>query len=262
MAIPAATIASSSWAVVASRAFRSIRSPSWSRRRAKARIVTTGPSGASGGSTAWNRSPPGRRASTQGRDSSTLSPSGATTRCTRAATAAAEGKRTAVRSMVPSRSTKTSEGPLTRMSVTSGSAKSDASGPSPDNSSLIARTVAARSAGDSTIPSSPSAAATATRRRSASVAAAPAAISRRCTRSTSPAGTAPVAPVLVPAGRGTLPGGLLVHPGEPPGAELATDPVVTAPVTRPASGTTAGPMPPAGPGGPGGQARGTPTAGR
>ena len=131
MAIPAATMASSSLAVAASRAFRSTRSRSWSRRLAKVRIVTTGPSGASGGSTAWNRSPPGRRASTQGRDSSTRSPSGATTRWTRAATAAAEAKRTAARSMAPPRSTQTSAGPLTMTSVTVGSASSGASGPSP-----------------------------------------------------------------------------------------------------------------------------------
>ena len=48
MAIPAATMASSSLAVAGSRAFRSIRSSSWSRRLAKLRMVTTGPSGASG----------------------------------------------------------------------------------------------------------------------------------------------------------------------------------------------------------------------
>jgi hypothetical protein len=156
-----------------------MRSPSWSRRLAKVRMVTTGPSGASGGSTAWNRSPPGRRASTQGRDSSTRSPRGATTRCTSAATAAAEANRTAARSMLPPRSTQTSVGPLTRTSVTAGSASSGASGPSPVSSSPMARTIGARLAAGRRTPSSLSASVTAIQRPAVSVATTPAATRRR-----------------------------------------------------------------------------------
>jgi hypothetical protein len=80
VATPATTIARRSRPVVSSTAPRSTRSASHSRRRANVRMVTSGPSGASGGSTAWKRSPPGSRASTHGLASSTRRPSGATTR--------------------------------------------------------------------------------------------------------------------------------------------------------------------------------------
>ena len=80
VATPATTIARRSRPVVSSTAPRSSRSASHSRRRANVRMVTRGPSGASGGSTAWKRSPPGSRASTHGLASSTRRPSGATTR--------------------------------------------------------------------------------------------------------------------------------------------------------------------------------------
>jgi hypothetical protein len=223
MAIPAATIASSSLAVAMSRAPCSIRSRSSRRRLAKVRMVTTGPSGASGGSTAWKRSPPGRRASTQGRDSSTRSPSGATTRCTRAATAAAEAKRTGARSMVPPRSTQTSAGPLTRTSVTVGSASSGASGPSPVSSSPIERTIADRLAAGRTTPSSTRVSSTAARSPAASVADAPVAASRRWTRATSPGVSPATGPVRLLPVKGALP---------PPATPLAVRTPRACPVSR------------------------------
>jgi hypothetical protein len=241
MAIPAATMASSSRAVPGSRAFRSIRSLSWSRRRAKLRMVTTGPSGASGGSTAWNRSPPGRRASTQGRDSSTRSPSGATTRCTRAATAAAEANRTADRSMAPARSTHTSAGPLTMTSVTSGSASSGASGPRPVSSSPIERTTAVRSGAGSWMPSSSRASATAARRPSTSLATAPVAASRRWTRWTSPGGIPPARLNRVPMAAAAVIGPVSAALAPAPGH----DPVPAAPAPAPGRSLVPGASAPA-----------------
>jgi site-specific DNA recombinase len=161
VATPAVTIASSRRPVVASSVPPWIRSPRPSRLREKVRMVTSGPSGAIGGSTAWKRWPPGSRASTQGRASSTRRPSGATTRCTSAASAAVEGSLTEVSSSRPCRSTQTSSGPLTSTSVMAGSASNGASGPRPVSSSVTARTVAANDAAGSTMPSSRRAEATA-----------------------------------------------------------------------------------------------------
>jgi site-specific DNA recombinase len=161
VATPAATMASSRRPVVASSVPPSIRSARASRLLEKVLIVTSGPSGAIGGNTAWNRWPPGSRASTHGRASSMRRPSGATTRCTRVARAAAEASRTAVSSRRPCRSTHTSCGPFTSTSVTVGSESSGASGPRPVSSSVTARTVAAKVAAGSTRPSSRRAAETA-----------------------------------------------------------------------------------------------------
>jgi DNA invertase Pin-like site-specific DNA recombinase len=194
VATPAATMASRSRPVVGSRAPRSTRSVSQSRWRAKVRMVTTGPSGASGGSTAWKRSPPGRRASTQGLASSTRRPSGAITRWTSVASASAEGSRTGRRCRRPSRSTQTSAGPLTSTSVTPGSASRGASGPRPVSSSTIARTVLAKLGSGTAIPSSRSAVATAARSPFGSAASGPVALRRRCTRATSSGAVLPAGP--------------------------------------------------------------------
>ncbi len=226
VATPAATMAARSRPVVGSSAPRSTRSASQSGWRAKVRMVTTGPSGASGGSTAWKRSPPGRRASTQGLASSTRRPSGAITRWTSAAKASAEGSRTERRCRRPSRSTQTSAGPLTSTSVTPGSASSGASGPRPVSSSTIARTVAAKLGSGTAIPSSRSAVATATRRPLGSAASGPVVLRRRCTRATSswsgapgpgkPASPRPGRPAKpAPGGRVSPPRGTV--PGTTPG---------------------------------------------
>jgi len=246
VATPAATMASRRRPVVGSSAPRSTRSASQSRRRAKVRMVTTGPSGASGGSTAWNRSPPGRRASTQGRASSTRRPSGAITRWTSVASASAEGRRTAQRCRRPSRSTHTSAGPLTRTSVTPGSASSGASGPRPVSSSTIARTVAAKLGSGTAIRSSRSAVATAIRSPPGSVTGGPAALRRRCTRATSsgsgvPGPGAPTAGSRAPDGweagqPGGPPGGLAVLPAGSSTGAAAAAALIGSPPSSPGTG--------------------------
>lgn len=207
IATPAATIASSSRPVTASRVPRSTRSTRVRRWRAKVRMVTTGPSGASGGRTAWNRSPPGRRASTHGRASSTRRPSGATTRWISAPRAPPEASRTLVRSMRPSRSTQTSSGPLIMMSVTAGSASSGAIGPRPVSSSVTAWTTAANAGAGRTMPSSSSASATATPRSASLAPWTPprTALSRRWTCSASAATVAAETPARPATGSAAAP---------------------------------------------------------
>ena len=73
-------------------------------RAPKRRIVTHGPSTASGGITAWRREPSGRRASTMGEARSSRRPSGATTLSTRR-TIAAASRLSATGSSCPFRST-------------------------------------------------------------------------------------------------------------------------------------------------------------
>ena len=76
-------------------------------RRRKRRIVSTGPSNASGGITTFTREPSGSRASHSGSASSTRRPSGARIRSIASRSSVSLAKRTAVGSSRPPRSTHT-----------------------------------------------------------------------------------------------------------------------------------------------------------
>ena len=81
-------------------------------------MVMVGPSSAKGGMMTLTRSPPGKRASTIGLDSSTLRLTEETMRSMSWYSSASEVKRVGTRSIRPDRSMKTSSGPLTMISVT------------------------------------------------------------------------------------------------------------------------------------------------
>ncbi len=94
------------------------------------RIVTHGPSTASGGRTAWSREPSAKRASTMGDERSRRRPRGAITRSAMR-TMPAASRVSASGSTTPSRSTKARPGPLSITSVTAGSARTGSSTPRP-----------------------------------------------------------------------------------------------------------------------------------
>ena len=108
------------------------RSSAENPRRRKRRIVSAGPSSASGGSTTFTREPSGSRASHSGSASSARRPSGARIRSIASRRSASRSKRTPVASSRPRRSTHTGAVPETMISSTAGSASSGSSGPSPN----------------------------------------------------------------------------------------------------------------------------------
>ena len=111
----------------------------------KRRTVRHGPESDSGGITTFTREPSGRRASHRGDASSTLRPSGASTRSMACISSASPANETPVRRSLPARSTYTSPGPFTITSSTDGSDRSGSSGPSPVASSRTRRQSASRS---------------------------------------------------------------------------------------------------------------------
>ena len=116
-------------------------------RRRKRRIVSTGPSSASGGITTFTREPSGRRASHIGDASSTRRPSGARIRSIAWRRSASAANCTAPSSMRPRRSTNTDPAPLTMISSTCGSASSGSSAPSPKARWATRRASSARASG-------------------------------------------------------------------------------------------------------------------
>ena len=179
----------------ASSTARSNASPRWStvpsaRRAARSCVAGRStrsdrqvPSAATGGSTAWRRTPmSASHPSTYGHASSSLRPAATASRCASLRTAASSVNRTAVRSRPRPRSTQTPAGPQTRTSVVRGSRNSSSSGPAPVNSWRRVRNAARTSRSDATPPDSArTAAATA-----AGSVSPPAAASRERTRSTRP----------------------------------------------------------------------------
>ena len=113
-------------------------------RRRKRRIVSAGPSTASGGMTTLTREPSGSRASASGDASSTRRPAGASTRSITSRSCASVAKAMAVASRRPARSTHTSARPLTMISSTVGSSSSGCSGPRPSARSVTRRVSSAR----------------------------------------------------------------------------------------------------------------------
>ena len=99
------------------------------------RIVSRDPSTAMGGMTTLTRLPSCRRASHSGLDSSTRRPTAETILSMTRRRWASSQKATSVLRSLPFISTKTSSGPLTITSLTSGSASSGSMGPSPSISS-------------------------------------------------------------------------------------------------------------------------------
>lgn len=126
--------------------------PAWTRsdrvkvRRGGRRKLMQVPPGATGGSTAWRRTPPGRRASTYGEASSRRLPAAVARRWARRRTAPSSANVMAVRCRPAPSSIQTSRGPLTRTSVTSGRASSGSRGPAPMRSAHRARATARISA--------------------------------------------------------------------------------------------------------------------
>ena len=104
-------------------------------RARKRRMVTHGPSSASGGISACRRDPSARRASTIGDARSRRRPSGATTRSTSRTIPPASRSSSTV-SRRPARSTYARPGPFSITSLTSGSESSGSRGPSPETSSV------------------------------------------------------------------------------------------------------------------------------
>ena len=102
----------------------------------------SGPVSDSGGMIALTRLPSGRRASTIGEDSSMRRPTWATILLMIRRRCDSSVNRTGVSYSRPSRSTQTSYGPLTMISVTVSSASSRSSGPWPRMSSAIASAMA------------------------------------------------------------------------------------------------------------------------
>ena len=100
------------------------------------RMVTMGPSGASGGMTTCTRWPSGMRAFTIGDDSSTRLPSGPSTRSISARSWAWLENARSLRTRRPCRSKNTSPGPFTMISVMVGSASNGCNGPKPNTSSI------------------------------------------------------------------------------------------------------------------------------
>src|SRR4051812_25240070 len=129
------------------------RSSSLKPRRRKRRIVSTGPSSASGGITTLTREPSGSRASHSGSASSTRRPSGARIRSIAWRTSSSEPNATPVASKRPARSTHTGPAPLTMTSSTSGSPSSGSSGPRPNERSATRATSSAREAASSSAAS-------------------------------------------------------------------------------------------------------------
>ena len=106
----------------------STSSPSVNGRGANRRSVSSGPSGASGGSTTFSREPSARRASTIGWASSSRRPARAARRTQASRSALASSKRNAARCSRPRRSIQISAGPFAITSVMLGSLSSAASG--------------------------------------------------------------------------------------------------------------------------------------
>ena len=119
-------------------------------RGRKRRIVSTGPSSASGGRTTWTREPSGSRASASGSASSARRPSGARIRSIAWRSSASLPNRASVGSSRPPRSTQTGPHPQTITSSTSGSCSSGSSGPRPTARSATRAASADRVAGSST----------------------------------------------------------------------------------------------------------------
>ena len=113
----------------------SIMSPSVITREANLRMVSTGPSTASGGMITCTRWPWGRRAFAMGDASSTRRPSGPSMRSMSALSCASSENRASERNRRPSRSKNTSCGPFTMISVTVSSARSPSRGPNPNTAS-------------------------------------------------------------------------------------------------------------------------------
>ncbi len=118
--------------------------------RRKRRIVSTGPSTASGGMMTLTREPSGSRASTSGSASSTRRPSGARMRSIACRRSASVSNATPASSIRPARSTKTEPGPLTITSSTVASRSSGSSAPSPKDRSTTRPTRSSRVSGSST----------------------------------------------------------------------------------------------------------------
>jgi hypothetical protein len=99
-------------------------------------MESVGPSMLTGGMVALTRLPSGSRASSIGDEMSMRRPTRAAMRSMTRTTCSSSRKRTSVLARRPNRSTHTLSLPLTRMSVTAGSAISGASGPTPSVSSV------------------------------------------------------------------------------------------------------------------------------
>ena len=181
----------------------------------KRRMVTYGPSTATGGATTWTREPSPSRPSTQGERWSTRRPSGPTIRSISRSTAVRSRLRP-LRASVPSRSIQTGPGPLIITSLTEGSASRGSIGPSPSTlattRSTASSTVSGRARGSTerTIPATtagvrgirPSASSTRRCAVSTSQSDAPGAAwpPRRAPVVSGGASTSPAA-ALIPAGR-------------------------------------------------------------
>src|SRR5713101_5324786 len=109
------------------------------------RIVMLEPCTASGGITMLTREPSGRRASTIGDDSSTRRPIRATIRSITRRRSRSLSKTSSDWVRRPRRSAKIVLGPLTMISLTSGSSSKDSSGPRPRTSCMISSASSSRS---------------------------------------------------------------------------------------------------------------------
>ncbi len=145
----AATHTASSSATATGIVPRATRSRSENPSRRKRRIVRHGPDSDSGGITTFTRDPSASRASHSGAASSTLRPSGASTRSIACISSASPANSTPARCSLPPRSTYTDPGPFTITSSTAGSASRGSSGPSPVASSTTRSRRASRSASGS-----------------------------------------------------------------------------------------------------------------
>ena len=101
----------------------SIRWLAFRRSRLNLRMVRVGPLSARGGMMAFTREPSGKRASTSGELSSMCRPSGATMRSITPSTACGELNAFCTRSSLPARSTYTSAGAFTMISLTDSSSR-------------------------------------------------------------------------------------------------------------------------------------------
>lgn len=128
---------------------RSTSSSGVQRRARKRRIVTAGPSTATGGNATWTREPSGSRASHRGSERSTRRPAPASMRSIACSSSCSSANATPVSSMRPRRSTQTGRVPLIMISSISSSSSSDSNGPSPTVRSRSRRRTSSRSSGGS-----------------------------------------------------------------------------------------------------------------
>ncbi len=112
------------------------------------------PRGAIGGNTACSRVPSASRASTHGWASSRRRPAALASRVANSRSAASSPKPTPARTSPAPRSTHTSSGAFTRMSVTRSSRSNGSNGPAPASSDCTRRNTASRSASPAQPPSS------------------------------------------------------------------------------------------------------------